>query len=78
MQISVANDNNSKNMLLLETKRITEPEQRSPLDSSAAVPQTVEVTDIEKENIKVLSKLGLVKDVKEYKEVSLTVLSQND
>lgn len=65
-------------MLLLETKQITKPEKRSPLDSSAAVPQPVEVSDIEKENIKVMSKLGLVKDVKEYKEVSLAVLSQND
>ena len=38
----------------------------------------MEVSDIEKENIKVLSKLGLVKDVKEYQEVSLTTIGQND
>jgi hypothetical protein len=78
IQISIANDNNNKNMLILENKRITEPEQRSVLDSSAAQPQVVEVSDIEKENIKVLSKLGLVKDVKEYNEVSLTTIDQND
>ncbi len=78
IQISVANDINSKNILLLETRRITEPEQRSPLDTSSPLPQPVEVSDIEKENIKVLSKLGLVKDVKEYTEVSLGKISQND
>jgi hypothetical protein len=78
LQVSIANDNNNKNMLLLETKRISEPETRSVLDSSAALPQAVEVSDIEKENIKVLSKLGLVKDVKEYNEVALGNIGQND
>lgn len=78
IQISIANDNNNKNMLLLENKRITEPEQRSVLDSAASQPQVVEISEVEKENIKVLSKLGLVKDVKEYKEVSLTNIGQND
>lgn len=78
IQLSIANDNNNKNLLLLETKKITEPEQKSVLDSSAQQPQLIEISDIEKENIKVLSKLGLVKDVKEYKEVSLTTIEQND
>ncbi len=36
------------------------------LESSIPNLIAVEVTDIEKENIKVLSKLGLVKDIKEY------------
>lgn len=52
--------------MLLETKRITEPEQKSVLENSIPNAKAIEVTDIEKENIKVLSKLGLVKDIKEY------------
>lgn len=64
-------------MLLLENKKITEPEQINVLDSSVNKSKQVEVSDIEKENIKVLSKLGLVKDVKEYSEVPLTTIDQN-
>lgn len=36
------------------------------------------MSDIEKENIKVLSKLGLVKDIKEYSEVKIEDMSRND
>lgn len=64
--MSIVNDKTNNNLLLLETKRITEPEQKSVLESNIPSLISVEVTDIEKENIKVLSKLGLVKDIKEY------------
>ena len=78
IQISIANDNNNKNTILLENKKITEPEQINVLDSNVNKSKQVEVSDIEKENIKVLSKLGLVKDVKEYAEVPLTTIDQNE
>lgn len=48
------------------------------MDSNVNKSKQVEVSDIEKENIKVLSKLGLVKDVKEYAEVPLTTIDQNE
>lgn len=56
---------------MLEKKKITEDQVQSVLEGSSLPPTTVEVSDIEKENIKVLSKLGLVKDIKEYADVSL-------
>lgn len=71
IQVTIAKDAKNKNIVVLEKKKITEDEVQSVLDGSSEPPATVEVSDIEKENIKVLSKLGLVKDIKEYSEVKL-------
>lgn len=66
VQVTIAKDNNNKNIMVLETKTITETIRKDILEGSTEEPHVVEVSDIEKENIKVLSKLGLVKDIKEF------------
>lgn len=78
IQVTIAKDEKNKNIVVLEKKKITEDEVQSVLDGSVVPPATVEVSDIEKENIKVLSKLGLVKDIKEYNEVSLNQMANNE
>lgn len=76
--MTVAKDSVSKNIMVLEKKQITISEsEKSVIDSSVPRPKKVEVSDIEKENIKVLSKLGLVKDIKEYTEIKLEEMGHN-
>jgi hypothetical protein len=71
IQVTVAKDITSKNIMILEKKVITEEKEKSVIEGPADKPVTIEVSEVEKENIKVLSKLGLVKDIKEYKEVKV-------
>ena len=78
IQVTIAKDNTSKNIMVLEKKTITEGVQKSVIETSTEEPTIVEVSEIEKENIKVLSKLGLVKDIKEYKEVTIEEMSNNE
>lgn len=78
VQVSIVNDKSTNEMILLETKKVKEPEPKSVLDSAAPTPKTIDLTEIEKENIKVMSKLGTVKDIKEYKEVKLEEISRSD
>ena len=79
IQVTVAKDSVSKNIMVLEKKQITiDEDEKSVIDSSAPRPVKVEVSDIEKENIKVLSKLGLVKDIKEFTEVKLEEMGHNE
>ena len=78
IQITVAKDKTSNNVMILEKKTITEEAVKSVIEESVSEPAPVEVSDIEKENIKVLSKLGLVKDIKEYTEVKLEEMGHNE
>lgn len=78
IQVTVAKDNTNKNIMVLEKKTITETTQKSVIEDSVSDPVLVEVSDIEKENIKVLSKLGLVKNIKEFSEVKLEEMGSND
>lgn len=78
IQITVAKDVTSKNVMILEKKVITEEEEKSVIEGPADKPVIVEVSEVEKENIKVLSKLGLVKDIKEYKEVKVEEISHKE
>lgn len=71
IQVTIAKDTRNKNLVVLEKKKITEDEVKSAIEGSALPPTKIVVSDIEKENIKVLSKLGLVKDIKEYTEVKI-------
>jgi len=71
IQVTIAKDSTSQNIVVLEKKTITESIQKNAIQPSTEEPTVVEVSEIEKENIKVLSKLGLVKDIKEYKDITL-------
>ena len=78
IQVTIAKDHTNNNIMTLEKKTIAETTQKSVIEGSVEDPALVEVSDIEKENIKVLSKLGLVKDIKEYSEVKLEEMGSND
>lgn len=78
MQITLAKDNVNKNIIVLENRKITEKVEISILDCSVEAPVKLEVSEIEKENIKVLSKLGLVRDIKEYSEVKTEEINSNE
>lgn len=41
-------------------------------------PVKIEFSDIEKDNIKSISKLGLVRDIKEYSEVKIEEINTNE
>ena len=41
LQISIANDNNNQNIIILETKKITEQEQKGVLESSVSIAKKV-------------------------------------
>lgn len=78
IQITIAKDSTSKNIMIVEKKTITEEAIKTVIEESVEAPEIIEVSEIEKENIKVLSKLGLVKDVKEYSEVKLEEMGHNE
>lgn len=78
IQVTVAKDSRNQNIMILEKKKITEEEAKSVIEGPVSSPTKVEVSDIEKENIKVLSKLGLVKDIKEFKDVGLEQMANNE
>lgn len=78
IQVTIAKDTRNKNLVVLEKKKITEDEVKSAIEGSALPPTKIVVSDIEKENIKVLSKLGLVKDIKEYTEVKIQQMISNE
>lgn len=78
IQVTIAKDTRNKNLVVLEKKKITEDEVKSAIEGSALPPAKIVVSDIEKENIKVLSKLGLVKDIKEYTEVKIQQMISNE
>ena len=78
VQVTIAKDSRNNNIMILDKKVITEESVKSIIGGSVESPTKVEVSDIEKENIKVLSKLGLVKNIKEYSEVKITEMSNNE